>query len=152
MHHVRQHRSIHLSVFRPIGAMQIWDIEVVALIAPTFIKDLFEFLFRIKIHPQVYVEPALGGLRWHSIGINDEKRRRRRPATRWSVRAAAQGCAIDQLMTIGADIIGSNTTNERRSFTIAESIANQIVSAAKTSLALGGAAGFEIEHGVIRSG
>ena len=73
-------------------------IEIVALVAPAFIEDLFELFLGIEIHPQAEGQPTLTR-RWRiAIGINDEKRRSGRRATgAWSstTAAAATGRAIN---------------------------------------------------------
>src|SRR6266480_4622859 len=129
MHYVRQHRSVHLFVFRPIGAVHVRDVEIVALVAPAFVEDLFEFFFRIEVHAKVYVDSA-GTRRWRrSIGVNDKKRGGGRPATE-SPTTAATGRAIDDLPAISADFKGRDALNERRHPPIAQAIPDQLGSSA----------------------
>src|SRR5882757_3109093 len=117
MHDVRQHCSVHFLVFRPIGAMQVWHIEIITLVPPAFIEYLFEFLLGIQMHAQVHIDAALARLWWRSIRINDEERWRWRRATRarrpTSATAAAASGAIDKLMTVRADFVSQDAGRKR---------------------------------------
>src|SRR5437588_10580910 len=81
MHDVWQHCAVHLFVFRPIRAMHVRHVEIVALIAPAFVENLFELFFGIEIHPQSKANAAGIRLRRSSIRIDDEERRNRRAST-----------------------------------------------------------------------
>src|SRR5436853_6581343 len=115
MHHVRQYRSIHLFVLGPIGAVQIRHVEIVTLVAPTLVEDLFEFLFRIEIRAQREIQTPLARLWWSSIGIDDKERRNgRTPAEGcWTTcRTTASRRTIDQLATVGTNIVISYAVDE----------------------------------------
>src|SRR5712692_3678917 len=130
MHYVGQHRSVHLFVFRPIGAVHVRHVEIIALVAPAFIEDLFELLFRIEIHAQVNIKSARTR-RWRrSIRINNKKRGSRGPTTKGCGTASATASrAIDELVTIRADFICSDTVDERCGFSIAQAITDQLAAA-----------------------
>src|SRR5437899_3654921 len=99
MHHVRQHRSVHLFVLRPVSAVQVWHIEIIALVAPAFVEYLFEFFLGIEIHAKVGIEPALAWLWRSSIRVDDEEGRSGRRATggRPGSATTATRSAINQL-------------------------------------------------------
>src|SRR5712692_4942871 len=131
MHHVRQHSSVHLFVFRPIGAVHVRDVEIVALVAPAFVEDLLELFFRIEIHAEVRVEPASPRLWRYSICIDDKERGSRWPATKGRRAAGAAttaGRAVDELAAIRAHFISGNAGNERRRASIAQPITDQLAS------------------------
>src|ERR1700704_1751901 len=111
MHYVRQHRSVHFFVFRPVRAVQVWHIEIIALVAPAFVEYLFEFFFGIEIHAKVSVEPALARLWRSSIRVNDEGGRSGRRATgsRPGPATTATRRAIYQLTPIRTDFVSSNS-------------------------------------------
>src|SRR5436853_14093 len=114
MHYVRQHRSVHLFVLRPVRAVQVWHIEIIALVAPAFVEDLFEFFLGIEIHAKINVEPAGARLWRDSICVNDEEGRSRRRATGsrpGSATTATRG-AINQLAPIRTDFVNSNSADE----------------------------------------
>src|SRR5229473_1015807 len=129
MHHVRQHRAVHLLVFRPVGPVHVWHIEIVALVAPAFVEDLFELFFWIEVHPQTEVQPAGARLRRCSICINDKKRGSRGPATE---SYTTGGRAIDELAAVSADFEGRDPGNERRHTPIAQAKPDQLGPAAGT--------------------
>ena len=52
-----------------------------------------------------------------------------------------------KLAAIGAEIVFSNTADERRSTAIADTIALQRIAASRTAAPLGAGCGFEVEHG-----
>src|ERR1051325_8927395 len=87
MHHVRQQLTVHLAHLRPVSAVHVRHVEIVALVAPAFVEDLFELFLRLEIHAQRVVQTSGAGLRRRSIGIDEEQLRRRRirtKATAWS--------------------------------------------------------------------
>ena len=158
MHDVRQHRSIHLLVFVPVRAVQVRNIKIVALIAPTFVEDLFEFFFGIEIHAQRKVNAPATRL-WRSpICVNDKERRVRSATTKASTTTAttAASGAIDQLASISADFESSHAVNERCRASIAKPITNQFISGAATasSTATGAlrARGFQVINDSIGAG
>src|SRR5947209_14438104 len=105
MHDVRQHCSVHFLVFLPIGAVQVRHIEIVALIAPTFVEDLFEFFFGIEVHAESEIDASRAGLRRIAIRVDDEQRRSwwpsRAGASAATAAASGSGRAIDQLAAVG---------------------------------------------------
>ena len=136
MHNVRQHRSIHLFVFDPISAVQVRHVEIVTLIAPTLVEDLFEFFFRIEIHAQSEIQTPLARLRRSSIRIDDEQRRSGRPPCEsgWTTTTStARGRAIDQLAAISTDVIIRNAVDEGVRAAIAQTITNQLAATATTA-------------------
>src|ERR1051326_187642 len=152
MHHVRQHRAVHLFVFDPISAVQIWNVKIIALIAPTFIKNLFEFFLWIQIHAQREIQAALARLRWSSIRIDDEERRRRRPATESRGTTAASGpSAIYELVAVCADVVIGNAVDEYIGATITEPVTNQFAAAAEsaTTAALAAGGRLQIENDAV---
>src|SRR5437764_9855143 len=106
MHDVRQHRAVHLLVFVPVCAVQVRHIEIVALIAPTFVEDLFEFFFGIEVHAQSEIDASRAGLWRIAIRVDDEQRRSwwpsRTGASASTAASYATGGAIDQFTAVGA--------------------------------------------------
>ena len=47
--------------------MHVWHVEIVTLIAPHLVEDLFEFFFGIQVHAQVDVDSALARLGRESL-------------------------------------------------------------------------------------
>src|SRR5438093_11287952 len=94
-------------LYVPIGAVHVWNIEIVAFVTPHLIEDLFELFLGIEIHAQRVIHPSGVRLRRVSIGIDDEQRR-----IRWSTsegagtsRATASAtAAVNQLVAIGANV------------------------------------------------
>src|SRR5207244_702833 len=139
MHDVRQHCSVYFLVFVPVRAVQVRHIEIVALIAPTFVEDLFEFFFGIEVHAQGEVHAPGSGLRRISIRVDDEQRRSwwpsRAGAGATTAAASASGGAIDQFAAIGAHFKRGNTIDKSCRAPIAQSITNQFISRAATTSA-----------------
>ena len=136
MHHVRQHRSIHLFVFDPIGTVQVRHIEIIALVAPTLVEDLFEFFFRVEIHAQREIQTPLARLWRSSIRIDNEKRWSRRPPSEsgWTTTAStARGRTIDQLAAVSTDIVVRNAIDKGARAAIAQTITNQLAATAPTA-------------------
>src|SRR5438067_11748685 len=135
MHDVRQHRSIHLLVFVPVRAVQVRNIKIVALIAPTFVEDLFEFFFGIEVHAESEIDAAAARLWRRAICVNDKERRVRSATTKASATtasAAARG-PINKLASVGADFESSHAVNESCRASIAKPITNQFISGAATA-------------------
>ena len=63
MRDVRQHGAVHLLHARPVRAVHVRHIQVVALQAPALVEDLRELRLRIEMHPQRHVEAAVAGRR-----------------------------------------------------------------------------------------
>src|SRR5438045_9261797 len=117
MIHERQERAVHLPDLRPVGAVLIRHVQVVALIAPRFVEDLLVFLFRIDERAELGVQSALSGLWWRAIRVDEEES--------WAI-AAARGRAsstsstrptagsIQQLVAVEADVIVGDAGDERR--------------------------------------
>src|SRR5258706_1652882 len=129
MHYVRQHRSVHLFVLRPVRAVQGGHIEIITLVAPALVKDLFEFFFRFEIHAQIDVQPPGAGLRWRAVGVNDEEgwrwgRTTHRPGP---ASAGTASGTIDKLVTIRADFVSQNAVRESSRPPITEPIADQFI-------------------------
>ena len=87
MIHVRQELAVHLLHLRPVGAVRVRHVEVVALVAPALVEDLLELFLRLEIHPQRRVEASLAGLRRMRSAstrnrLTPAPRRPRRPAVR----------------------------------------------------------------------
>src|SRR6266568_6542825 len=158
MHHVRQHCSIHLFVFDPISAVQVRHVEIVTLVAPTFVEDLFEFFFRIEIHAQSEIQTPLARLRRSSIRIDDEQRRSGRPPSEsgWTTATStARGRAIDQLAAVSTDIVIRNAVDEGVRAAIAQTITNQLAATAttaRTTAALAARGRLHIENHSVSAG
>src|SRR5215813_12534137 len=136
MHDVGQHRPIHLFIFVPVCAVQVWDIEIVALIAPAFIEDLFELFFGIEVHAQRKVDASGSGLRRVAIGINHEQRRNWWPPAECGAASttASTAGAEYQLAAVSADVVISDALDKGGRAPIAETVTNQLAAAA-TALA-----------------
>src|SRR5262245_23884138 len=114
--YVRQQLAVHLLHFWPIGAVHVRHVEIIALVAPSFIEDLFEFLFRIEVHAQRYVKPPLARLRRLPIGIDKEERGTGGAcalAATTTTSASTSASAVDQLVSVGAYIIIGDACDER---------------------------------------
>ncbi len=66
--HVRQELPVHLLHLRPVGAVHVRHVQVVALVAPTLIEDLPELLLRIEVHAQRGRDAPLAGRLSRRIG------------------------------------------------------------------------------------
>ena len=103
--------------------MHVGHVEIVALIAPAFVEDLFELLFRFKIHAQRNVQTTRTGLRRIAISINEEQLRRGRltEATAWTttLTTATTRGAINQPAFVGADLVSRDVADKRRRTAIA---------------------------------
>src|SRR5256885_4606863 len=116
MHDVRQHCSVHFLVFVPVRAVQVRNIKIVALIAPTFIEDLLEFFFGIEIHAQSEVDASAARLGRIPIRVDDEQRgrwwsSRASACTSTSAATAARG-AINQFAAVGTYFEGGYAVDE----------------------------------------
>ena len=49
MHDVRQELAVHLLHPRPVGALEIRDVQVIALVAPPFVEHLLELGLRVDV-------------------------------------------------------------------------------------------------------
>src|SRR5581483_726500 len=158
MHHVGQHRPVHLFVFIPIRAMQGRHIQIITLVAPHLVEDLLELFLRIEIHAQRVIDASATRLRRRAVRIDDEKRRVRRASAKSARTACASTAttgAIDELATISAYFEGRHATYESCRASIAETIANQFVAgtAARTSAACAlRARGFEVVDDAVGAG
>src|SRR5262245_28244210 len=151
MIHVRQQLAVHLFHPWPIGAVHVRHVEVIALVAPALVKDLFELFFRIEIHAQRHVEPPLALLWRLTIGVNQEERGAgaaagaRAATTAPAAESAAS--AIDQLMAVRAHVIIGDSGHELRGATIAQTIALQgapTASSEAASATFASSGGFEV--------
>src|SRR6185503_13365025 len=98
--------------------MHVWHVEIVALVAPALVQDLFELFLRLEIHPQRYVQTSLSGSWRSAISVNQKQRRGRR-STSWGCgtaigTSASSRCAIDELMTIRTNLVAKDAGNESR--------------------------------------
>src|ERR1041385_7957117 len=158
MHHVRQQLTVHLAHLWPVGAVHVRHVEIVALVAPAFVEDLFELFLWFEIHAQRVVQTSGAGLRRRSIGIDEEQLRRRRirtTAATWTtpLTAPPTSRAINELATICADLVSNDVAHECRCPTIAQAITLQLItSLAAATLATACSPCFEIEHLTINSG
>src|SRR6185312_518545 len=127
VHRIRQQLPVHLSHLRPIGAVHVLHVEIVALVAPAFVEDLFELFLRLEIHAQSEVQTTCAWLWSCAIGIDEEQLWRRSIAgsATWTttLTTAPSRGAIDQLATIGADFVRSNVTGECCRTAVAKTIA-----------------------------
>src|SRR4030095_12736811 len=73
MHHVGQQLPVHFFHLRPVGSMHVRHVEIIALIAPALVEDLFEFLPGLEIHTQRNIETPLSCLRRIAISINKKQ-------------------------------------------------------------------------------
>ena len=106
MVHEWQELSVHLLHLRPVAAVLVRYVEVVALVAPALVEDLLELLARVEIHPQADVEASLARLRRVAVRVDEEEVDG--GATRGSAAASAAATAattgaIEQLAAVGAD-------------------------------------------------
>src|ERR1041385_8940966 len=160
MHHVRQQLAVHLAHLGPVSAVHVRHVEIVALVAPAFVEDLFELFLRLEIHAQRVVQTSGAGLRRRSIRIDEVQLRR------WRIRAKADRSttlttattsrAINDLAMIRADLVSHNVVDERHRTTIAKTIPLQLITlltALSTATAAGsGSTCFEIKHLTINTG
>ena len=70
---VRQQLAVHLLHLRPVAAVRVRHVEIVALVAPAFVEDLLELRLRLQVHPQRRVETSLAGLRRIAIRVDEEQ-------------------------------------------------------------------------------
>ena len=125
MHYVRQHRPVHFFVFGPVRAVHVGHVEIVTLLAPAFVENLFEFFFRVEIHPQVEVDSTLARRWWSSICVHDKERGSWRRATCGArTTSATTAGAIDKFVTVRADFVSHNTGGERSRSAIAKPVTN----------------------------
>jgi hypothetical protein len=151
MIHVRQQLAVHLFHLRPIGAVHVRHVEIIALVAPTLVEDLFELFFRIEVHAQRHAEPPLALLRRLTIGVHQEKRGAgcgagARAATTPPAAESAAG-AIDQLVAVRAHVIIGDSGHELRGATVAQTIALQrapTASSEAASATFASSGGFEV--------
>ena len=128
---VGQQLAVHLLVLRPVGAVHVRHVEVVALIAPALVEDLLELLLRIEIHAQCRVHASLSRRGRIAIGVDEEQPwtgRAARGAAAAATPAATAG-AIEQLASVGADGVLGRAGDEGRGATIAQAIADDAAAA-----------------------
>ena len=58
MHHVREQRLVHFFHRRPIRTVHILHIQIVALVSPALVEDLFEFVARVDEGTQYHIQMA----------------------------------------------------------------------------------------------
>src|SRR6266498_2061803 len=73
MVHERQERPVHLPDLRPVGAVLIRYVQVVALVAPRFVEDLLVLLLGIDIGTEVGVQSSLSGYRRGAIRVDEKE-------------------------------------------------------------------------------
>src|SRR5262245_51244936 len=107
MVHERQELRVHLAHLRPVGAMLIRDVQIIALISPRFVEDLLELGLEVDVGAQIGVDAARAGRRRIAVSVDDEKRRRNRATTptRTPSPAATAASAIDELVAIETDVV-----------------------------------------------
>ena len=116
-------RAVHLAVLCPISSVHVWYVEIIALVTPAFVEDLFELGLRIEIHPETEIQFPLTGLRRIFVCVNQIERRHRRLATKTAASATACG-AINQLVAIGANGICRDTVDESRCFAVTKPVSD----------------------------
>src|SRR5205085_3405236 len=107
---------------------------------PAFVENLFELFLRLKVHAQRDVQSPLPGLRRVAVGVNQEERRRGRPAgvTGSAPEAAATTRrAVEELVTVCAHGVLCDAGNEDRGAAVAQAVAVQLVAGGR---AIGAAA------------
>src|SRR5262249_19588834 len=127
MHYERQHLSVHLSHPGPIRTVHVWHIQIIALITPTLVEDLFELFLRIEIHAQIKIQSTRTWCWWCATRINKIKLRRWWCSTAATSRATAwstSGCRpVNQLASIGTDFVRRDAVCESSGATITKPVA-----------------------------
>src|SRR5262249_38128502 len=128
---VGQKLAVHFFHARPIGAVQVGDVKIIALIAPAFVEDLAELFLGFEVHAKGDVQTAGAGLRSLTIRVDQEQLRSRpRGAAAATASSGSSGCgAIDELVAIGADVVGGDSGDEGRRTAVAQAETNQSASA-----------------------
>ncbi len=160
MVHEREELSVHLLHLRPVAAVEVRHVEVVALVAPAFVENLLVLFARVEIHAQADVEASLPCLR-RSIAVRiDQEEVHGAPAcgraTTAAASTAATAGAIEQLAAVGADRVLGDAGHERRSTPIAQAIplkgAATAAGATTAAAPASRATRLEVEHRSGRSG
>ena len=114
MHDMGQKLAVVFFHARPVTALHVFDVEIVALITPPFVEDLLEFFLRIEVHAQGDSQLALSRRWGHFVGVDKEDRGRDRGFP-WDRRAAR---TVGQLMAVRADIVIDYACYEGNQFAI----------------------------------
>src|SRR5579883_2946483 len=128
--HVRQELAVHLLHARPVGAVHVGDIQVVALVAPVFVEDLLELFAGFEVHAELRIERSLAGLGRLAVGIDEEDLRAApaggcRAAAASASASACAGAAVNELVAIGADLILRDAAGERCGPAVAQAVAHE---------------------------
>src|SRR5262249_31064679 len=102
--------------------MSIRDVKIVALIAPSFVENLFELFLRLQVHPERRIQSSLPGLRWVTISVDEEQRwwlRRPCLATTSSATTKTAAGSVNQLMPISLRAAGGYPGGKGRARPIA---------------------------------
>ncbi len=91
MLHVRQQRGVHRLRLRPVGAVHVPHVQVVALRPPSFVEDLLELGYGIDVGADRRRQSPTVGRRRRFVGIDEEQ---------GALRAAG---AVEQLLAVRAD-------------------------------------------------
>ena len=75
MHYRGKPLPVHLLHARPISAMHVRHVKVIALVAPSFIEDLLELFFRLQIHTKRSVQVSSSRDGRLLVGIHYEQSR-----------------------------------------------------------------------------
>src|SRR5262249_19576764 len=136
MVYVRQQLSVHLLVSGPVRAVHIRHIQIVTLVAPSLVEDLFELLPWLQVHPQRDIHSSLTSGRRIAICIYKEKSRHRRPGSRRRRTATASKSsrrAVQQLVSVGTHLVVRNRVRKHCRAPIAQSISEQSAAGRRTS-------------------
>ena len=139
---VRQQLAVHLLHLRPVGAVHVRHVEIVALVAPAFVEDLLELLAsaRDTCAASRSDVPDRLAARLRSASTRTEVHRWRRRRRHAHARRHRRRRAIEQLATVGADVVLRDAGHERRRAPIAQAIAMQGGAAAGSAPATAGRA------------
>src|SRR5262249_56475564 len=128
MVYVRQQLSVHLLVSGPVRAVHIRHIQIVTLVAPSLVEDLFELLPWLQVHPQRDIHSSLTSGRRIAICIYKEKSRHRLPGSRRRRTATASQSsqrAEQQLLSPVAHLVARHAGHRHCPPPILQSIAPQ---------------------------
>src|SRR5258705_1442060 len=107
--------------------MHVWHVELIALVAHTFVEDLFEFFLWFEVHPKGKIKPTLARLWWRAICVTQIQLWCRRNAARapWATAgsSSATSGSINQLAAIRAHFIRRNAGCKSSCPTITQAVA-----------------------------
>src|SRR5687767_7759449 len=133
--HIRQQRAVHLLHLRPVAAVRVGHVQVVALMPPAFVEDLLELFSGFEIHAERRVEAALVRLRSVPVGVDQEQTDTAAFGAAATSAAAAAPAArpVEQFASIRADVVLGHTLHEGGGAPIGEAITMQRASASATT-------------------